>query len=60
MAGMKLREQVTQPGFVIDIMTAISIFMVPILGVIFFIEVVPRLIYHHGPNWHHLLANAAL
>jgi hypothetical protein len=49
MAGMKLREQVTQPGFVIDIMTAISIFMVPILGVIFFIEVVPRLSYHHDP-----------
>jgi hypothetical protein len=55
MAGMKFREQVTQPGFLIDLMSAISIFSVPILGVIFFIEVLPHLLYHHGPNWNHLM-----
>jgi hypothetical protein len=51
---MRLREEVSQPGLVIDLMTAAAIIAVPILLVIVCIEVPPHILYHRGPNWHYL------
>jgi hypothetical protein len=52
---MKFREQISQPGFVIDLMTAAMIISFPILVVILLIEVPPHVLYHRGPNWHNLM-----
>ena len=48
---MKFTEQITQPGFVMELMTAAFILSFLILIPIFFIVVLPHVLYHHGPNW---------
>ena len=47
----ELREELAQPGLVIDLMTAVMILSFPILVVFMLIEGSAHLLYHRGPNW---------
>jgi hypothetical protein len=49
---MKFREHLTQPGLVIDLMTAVMLLAFFVLTMLFFIEVSSHTLYHRGPNWH--------
>ncbi len=54
---MKFREQITQPGLVIDLMTAVLILSVSIWAVLFFVVIPSHVLYHRGPDWHHVAKN---
>jgi hypothetical protein len=56
---MKFREQITQPGLVIDLLTIASIISVGILGLILFMDVLSHILYQRGSNWHNLAGLAA-
>jgi hypothetical protein len=56
---MRLREEITRPGFVIDLMTAALIVSAPVLVVVALVEVPAHVIYHRGPDWQRLAMGLA-
>jgi hypothetical protein len=57
---MKFREQLTQPGLIIDLFTIATILSIPIVFFVLLIETLPHANYHRQLDWRHNVEHTAI